>query len=182
MKKFLYSLLVLIILFVILLTFSQRTVNNTKVLSTTSPSVNNSVCKSINDLPDKNCTPGEIDTRVTQENIYQTICVKGYTKTVRPPVSYTEPLKLKIMKEYGYLDSPKNYEFDHLIPLEVGGNPISEKNLWPEHYALPDGSYQKDKVENYLNSQVCKGKIPLDTAQKEIANDWISVYNKISSN
>jgi len=182
-RKFLESLLFLAILSLILLIFSQGKINTgkTPLVDTFSVS-NNSICKSFNDLPDKNCTPGEIDSRVTQENIFQTICVKGYTKTVRPPVSYTGPLKLETMKRYGYYDSAKNYEFDHLIPLELGGNPTSIKNLWPEPYNSSDGSYQKDKVENYLNSQVCRGKIPLKVAQDEITTDWVSVYKKIASN
>jgi hypothetical protein len=45
------------------------------------------------DLPDPRITPGAIDTSITQENIHQTVCVKGYTKTVRPPAYYTNGLK-----------------------------------------------------------------------------------------
>src|SRR5438445_32968 len=90
-------------------------------------------CAIVNDtLPDPKCTPGAIDPTVTQDNIDSTICVSGYTKTVRPPVSVTEPQKLESMKSYGFTDSPSNYEFDHLIPLELGGAPDDMKNLWPE--------------------------------------------------
>ena len=46
-------------------------------------------------LPDHSLTPGVIDPRVTQANIKSTICKKGYTASVRPPESYTEPLKKK---------------------------------------------------------------------------------------
>lgn len=136
-------------------------------------------CISVNGLPDKACTPGDIDPKVTQKNIQQTICVSGYTKTVRPPVSYTEPLKLKIMQEYGDTDSPSNYEFDHLIPLEVGGNPTSEANLWPESYNATLNAREKDKVENYLHAQICSGKMTLQQAQLQITNDWVSVYHQI---
>src|ERR1035437_2160395 len=69
-------------------------------------------------LPDPSCTPGAIDQKVTQDNIKQTICVKGYTKTVRPPVSYTNKLKIQQIAAYGYLDkNPRDYEEDHLISL-----------------------------------------------------------------
>ena len=34
-------------------------------------------------LPNARLTPGATDARVTQENVGQTICVAGYTKTVR---------------------------------------------------------------------------------------------------
>jgi hypothetical protein len=38
-------------------------------------------------LPDPVLTPGAINLNVTQENIQQTVCVKGYTKTIRPPLT-----------------------------------------------------------------------------------------------
>lgn len=136
-------------------------------------------CISVNGLPDQGCTPGDIDPKVTQDDIQQTICVRGYTKTVRPPVSYTEPLKLKIMQEYGDSDSPKDYELDHLVPLEIGGNPSSEANLWPEPYDIAYNAHEKDKVENYLHEQVCLGKISLQQAQLEIAKDWEEVYKSL---
>lgn len=137
-------------------------------------------CISVNGLPDKACTPGDIDPKVTQDNINQTICVSGYTKTVRPPVSYTDNLKIKQIQEYGYSDtSTKDYEEDHLIPLEVGGNPTSEANLWPEPYNVTLNAREKDKIENYLHEQVCSGKITLQQAQLEVANNWEEVYKTL---
>ena len=66
------------------------------------------------DLPDPRLTPGATDPTVTQDNIHQTVCVKGYTKTVRPPAHYTNKLKKKQIREYGYADrNPKDYEEDH---------------------------------------------------------------------
>jgi hypothetical protein len=38
-------------------------------------------------------TPGATDPAVTQANIHQTICIPGYSKTVRPPSRYTSKLK-----------------------------------------------------------------------------------------
>ncbi|MGZ8261675.1 MAG: hypothetical protein ACXWTU_01780 [Methylotenera sp.] len=34
------------------------------------------------DLPNQRMTPGALDSSVTQANIQETICVKGYTKTI----------------------------------------------------------------------------------------------------
>ena len=136
-------------------------------------------CHAINDaLPDPNCTPGVVDPRVTQDNIDSTICVSGYASSVRPPVSYTEPLKFKLMDAYGYTDSPSNYELDHLIPLEIGGSPSDVKNLWPESHPT---SYDKDAFENYLHEQVCSGKMDLKTAQNEIATNWVKYRADSSS-
>jgi hypothetical protein len=47
------------------------------------------------DLPNPNLTPGAIDPAIAQENIQSTVCVKGYTKTVRPGAHYTNKLKKK---------------------------------------------------------------------------------------
>src|SRR5713226_10375703 len=103
-------------------------------------------CKAINDvLSDPKCTPGSTDSAVTQANIDSTICVSGYTQTVRPPVSVTEPIKIERMHAYGFTDSLSNYELDHLIPLELGGATADIRNLWPEsHYTNPS-SYDKDR-------------------------------------
>ena len=127
-------------------------------------------CQINGQLPDKNCTPGSIDPRVTQDNIHQTICVQGYTGKVRPPVGYTNKLKMQQIKEYGYLETnPTLYEEDHLISLELGGNPTDPKNLWPEPGKAPN---PKDKIENLCHKKVCKGEIPLADAQRQIAENW----------
>ncbi len=136
-------------------------------------------CQAVNDtLPDPTCTPGAADPRVTQDNIDSTICVSGHASSVRPPVSYTEPLKFKLMDAYGYTDSASNYELDHLIPLELGGAPADVKNLWPEPPYTDPNSHDKDRFENYLHDQVCSGNIDLLTAQNEIATNWIKYWNE----
>jgi hypothetical protein len=112
---------------------------------------------------------------VTQDNIGQTICVSGYTATVRPPTSYTNPVKVWQMVQYGWTGTTADYEEDHLIPLEVGGNPTDPKNIWPEPYAEPNGARDKDKIENLLHDKVCSGKMTLADAQNEIATNWEAV-------
>lgn len=83
-------------------------------------------------LPDPFCQPGATYSVVTQSTINSTICVSGWTSTVRPPTSYTNPLKVTQIAQYGYSDtSTADYEEDHLIPLELGGSPTSALNLWP---------------------------------------------------
>src|SRR3989338_6405173 len=46
-------------------------------------------CRAHDGLPDHACTPGAINPAVTQSNIHETICRKGFTKTIRPPQSVT---------------------------------------------------------------------------------------------
>lgn len=138
-------------------------------------------CVTSGGLPDSACTPGAVDTRVAQTNIGSTICIKGYTQTVRPPVSVTNKIKQAQMLAYGDTDSPANYELDHLIPLELGGCPDCVTNLWPEPYAGALGAKKKDIVEDYLHKQVCGGLLSLESAQTEIANNWVAVYQRLGS-
>jgi hypothetical protein len=145
----------------------------------TMPYTTMQTCEAINDtLPDPKCTPGATDPAVTQDNIDSTICVSGYTKTVRPPVSVTEPIKIERMQAYGFTDSLSNYELDHLIPLELGGAPDDMKNLWPEPHP---SSFTKDGLENYLHDQVCSGNMDLKTAQNEIATNWFDYWMRIKN-
>ena len=133
-------------------------------------------CHSVNGLPDPICTPGVVDQRVTQANISTTICVRGYTKTVRPPLSYTHDLKVIQIAEYGYADtSLADYEEDHLIPLELGGNPTDRKNLWPQPRSGTYPASMKDLIENSLHTKVCAGVLTLAAAQAAIATNWPSL-------
>ena len=140
--------------------------------ATPSATINNpnGACHLNGVLPDPNCTPGSIDPKVTQNNLDQTICVRGYTKTVRPPVSYTNNLKVEQIAQYGYADTlTSNYEEDHLISLELGGSPTDPKNLWPEPGKTPN---PKDRIENLCHQKICNRQITLAQAQKEIATNW----------
>lgn len=127
-------------------------------------------------LPDASCDPGAVNLHVQQSNIHKTICVSGYTKTIRPPVAYTEPLKRKEVVAYGnsFGQSLRNYEYDHLIPLELGGDPKNVKNLWPEPIKVPGGhgAFGKDAVENKLHKQVCDGTMTLKRARYIMRHDW----------
>ena len=131
-------------------------------------------------FPDASLHPGATNPDVTQDNIESTICKSGFTKSVRPPASYTDDLKRQQMRDEGLPGSPSDYEEDHLISLELGGAPKDPKNLWPEPYENKGdkfakrgtGSETKDKVENQTNKLVCSEKMPLSDAQQRIASDW----------
>jgi hypothetical protein len=124
-------------------------------------------------LPDPYCTPGSYNSNVTQSNIHSTICVSGWTDTVRPPTSYTNPLKQQGIIDYGYSDTNmSDYEEDHLVPLELGGNPTDPGNLWPEPHYGSQTAYSKDGVETKLKNAVCDGRITLSAARSAIRNNW----------
>jgi hypothetical protein len=131
-------------------------------------------------LPNPAWQPGAYNPDVTQATIQTTICVPGYSAKIRPPVSYTDKLKVQQIQQYGYADTNKaNYEEDHLIPLGVGGHPRDPKNLWPEpRYSTPYNASVKDTLENTLHDLVCSDQVPLDTARQAMATDWVAAYRQ----
>jgi hypothetical protein len=103
---------------------------------------------------------------VTAATISTTICVSGYTTMIRPPISFTEPLKIHQIATYGYADHRVgDYEEDHVIALEIGGAPAAAVNLFPESHIF---SYTDDTLESSLHSQVCDGLLSLAAAQRQL--------------
>jgi hypothetical protein len=114
-------------------------------------------------LADPLRTPGVLNPVVTQANIRSTICRHGWTATIRPSVEYTNDVKRRQMRQYGETGSLSDYQEDHLISLELGGDPTDPRNLWPE--PNPRAS-DVDRIENDLNAQVCSGQLTLAQAQQ----------------
>jgi hypothetical protein len=108
-------------------------------------------------------TPGVLNPVVTQANTASTICRHGWTRTVRPPVSYTNALKAKGLRQYRLRGPPSAFQEDHLISLELGGDPVDPRNLWPEPYPR---AAAVDRIENDLNHRVCAGSLSLADAQR----------------
>jgi hypothetical protein len=113
---------------------------------------------------------------VTQGDSGRTICVSGYTRTVRPPESITEREKEASLASYGDAGPLHDYEYDHLVPLELGGATNDPRNLWPEPGGSPN---PKDDLEGRLREMVCAGTLRLATAQREIARDWVATYRQL---
>lgn len=135
-------------------------------------------------LPDPACTPGAINPGVTQANIGSTICVRGWTRSVRPPEAVSARVKTERMAAYGFPASERpTVELDHLIPLELGGAPDDLANLWPEVSDTPGAGFRnhKDTVERHLNEQVCTGRITLADAQRAIATDWTTAEASLAA-
>jgi hypothetical protein len=108
-------------------------------------------------------TPGALNPDVTQSTIATTICRRGWTRTIRPPVSYTNDLKRKGLRQYGLRGQFTAFQEDHLISLELGGHPNDPRNLWPEPYPR---AAVVDRIENELNDAVCSGRLTLAEAQR----------------
>ena len=136
--------------------------------------------------PDPALTPGALNPAVTQANIHSTVCVSGWTDTIRPPTSYTNKLKVQQIAQYGYTaTSVALYEEDHLISLQLGGSPTDPRNLWPEPYTIglltgqPAGARIKDTFETALKKKVCAGTMTLVEAQREIGVRWVHAFYDI---
>jgi hypothetical protein len=111
-------------------------------------------------------TPGVLNPAVTEASIATTICTRGWTRTIRPPSSYTAALEVRQLREYGVGGSPSDYQEDHLISLELGGHATDPRNLWPEPRPRAE---EVDAIENDLNRQICDGELSLREAQRKIS-------------
>ncbi|HUM16161.1 MAG TPA: hypothetical protein VL086_10775 [Candidatus Nitrosotalea sp.] len=144
--------------------------------------------------PGHKTAPGVVNPEITQGNIDQTICNPQWSTTsIRPPVSYTNHLKVQQLAAAHATDkTPAHYEEDHLVSLELGGHPRDPRNLWPERWGTPGhpithlgpfpahlvGAKAKDATESALHAEVCHGTLTLRQAQFIIATDWFKYYRE----
>lgn len=174
-RRALGTLVALIIIFVIagaiVVAFSSQPVTESMstIGATTSESAGHAGPPSI--YPNPSLTPGDTVTGIRAAQV----CTPGYSTSVR---NVTRAEKVEVFRRYNEPDIAGRYEVDHFISLELGGS-NNVTNLWPEPYTPTPGAHQKDKVENYLHSQVCKGALTLAQAQEAIRSDWYAVYLRI---
>lgn len=137
-------------------------------------------------LPDPTCTPGSLNPKVTQATLSTTICRAGYTTSIRPSQKITAAEKYDNAVSYGWGAEDVTYnaagtvfnwsgtEYDHLVSLELGGDPNDPSNLWPELNVQGGTTVNnpKDAVEGVLNHAICNGTVTLAAAQVAIATNW----------
>lgn len=116
---------------------------------------------------------------VRQETIHQTICVPGYTASMRPSTTYTNGVKAKLLRETGRPPAAaSDFELDHRVPLALGGHPRNLKNLELQPWEGDDGAKKKDRLERRLQGLVCGGKVNLQAAQHAMYFDWQAAYRE----
>ncbi|OIJ63419.1 hypothetical protein [Streptomyces mangrovisoli] len=136
-------------------------------------------------LEDPACTPGAISPAVTQANLKSTICRKGgYTSGVRPSTYVTGKEKKLNAASYNFTGNMGDAEYDHLISLQLGGDPNDYRNLWvepadPGHKKGSGVNNLKDPVETKLHTAVCAGKVSLTAAQQAIVTDWTTALSSL---
>ena len=88
-------------------------------------------------------------------------------------------LRQAVVRDYSMERVPAHdYELDYLITPELGGSD-DRRNLWPERYSSDVWNARvKDELERLLPNLVCAGALPLATAQRDMATDWIAAYKK----
>ena len=116
---------------------------------------------------------------VTSATAKQTICVAGYSKTIRPPSHDTEPIKVRLLQAASIEPSRiSDFELDHIIPLSLGGHPRDLTNLELQSWAGERGARRKDALERRLHNLVCRDGMSLNDAQACIAEDWYTCASK----
>lgn len=126
-------------------------------------------------LPDRSLTPG-----VASIFDASLVCELGFSSTIRPKGNLWRHLRGEAFRRYhitrGHRSEMDNsgvrhsaYQIDHLIPLELGGDPTDIRNLWPQPIA---SAQKKNIVENELHARVCSGQMALNEAQSRIARNW----------
>jgi hypothetical protein len=100
---------------------------------------------------------------VTQATIGDTICRRGWAQSVRPPASYTSRLKRQQLPAGA---KAKDFELDHLMPIEIGGAPRDPANLRIVPIARAKAD---DKWENRLHQSVCQGSMTLQAARVKMS-------------
>jgi anti-sigma factor RsiW len=85
----------------------------------------------------------------------------------------------RVLAGYRMLDVPASqYELDYLITPALGGA-ADVRNIWPQRYDVPTWNARvKDQLEDLLPALVCRGDLTLETAQHDMAADWIAAYKK----
>jgi hypothetical protein len=139
-------------------------------------------CHIVNGIADHACTPGLVNPSLTAAQL----CAAGFTTTtIRPPVTYTNALKKRLMASYGLTQSPEFYELDHELSLEDLGHPYDPRNLWPEPRgktlpgSQPTGiepnAEEKDRVETAVHKLICAdptNAANIASLQARLVADW----------
>ena len=121
--------------------------------------------------------PEVLNPDVRQDTIGQTICVPGYTASVRPSTTYTNGVKQRLMREQSIaMETVGSFELDHRIPLALGGHPRNINNLMLQPWDGDNGAKRKDRLERALQRMVCASKVMLDEARRAIFFDWQAAF------
>lgn len=116
--------------------------------------------------PDAALTPGELCT--PDDADFAGYRYPAHVAYCKRNVTYAE--KQAVAKAYGVPESEwRNYEFDHLIPLNAGGD-SHPANIWPQPL---NEAKEKDKVELLTYEGLRDGTLSQEQAVQMIW-DWVA--------
>ena len=121
-------------------------------------------------IPRADLTPGAVRPASTPE-----LC----KARLKENVDVVPAIQRQVFAEYGMPNAESRaYEVDYLITPALGGAD-DIRNRWPQPYSgSPWNAYVKDALEDRLWQMLCSGQIDLQTAQQDIAGNWIAAYRK----
>jgi hypothetical protein len=132
------------------------------------------------EFPDSRCTPGGVTTTSVTE-----LCrSREGTTFSQDSRNVIAAVKASVRYDYGLTpEETRGWQFDHLVPVSLGGT-NAPVNIWPqEHYQ------EKDRLDYAAWRQVCVVEFPRDpsTAQTELIelqqafrNGWASVASVLA--
>ena len=127
-------------------------------------------------VPDRKLTPGDVNPDITEA----VVTAPGFRTSRYRDVTYEE--KQEDADEYKVPWSEHSkYEFDHLIPITVGGS-NNLYNLWPEPLHVNVDGYDmgaktKDELEDTIGKLVRSGRMPIAEGQA-LFKDWPAAYQE----
>lgn len=145
-------------------------------------------CRYVRVGPDPLCTPGQVWARASQTALCQAGSPGGQAPLT---VAQARGLERELLVAYGDRAPADAYRLDHLIPVQLGGDALAVRNLWPqpwehdsehpEGFAPPgQGGQTKDRVARELLRRVCSPADATDhllliQAQAAVAQDWYAL-------
>ncbi|MDQ6804799.1 MAG: hypothetical protein M3065_07485 [Actinomycetota bacterium] len=136
------------------------------------PVARGNACRVHGALPDLACTPGAVYANANRA----AICRRGYARRERKAHGPSFKQRTAIYRAYAITRrfTGASGEVDHSVPIALGGA-STPANLWPEAAPL---SHRKDTLEAFLAHEVCAGHIALTDAQRQIAQEWQTAYER----
>ncbi|MBY0511538.1 MAG: hypothetical protein K2P94_15470 [Rhodospirillaceae bacterium] len=147
------------------------------VLGLSAPAVADMQAERAGALPDDALTPGYANPKVTADNLQKTVCKAGWALKAQPQGKYLSKITLLQIRNYGVAEKDAaKYVMDFRIPLSVGGHPTDPANLWPQRKDVAWNAVVKNKLETYVQSELCAGHMSLKDAQGVFQKNWIDVF------
>ena len=90
-------------------------------------------------------TPGALNPAVTQATIRTTICRRGWTRTIRPPVSYTNALKARQLEQYRLRGPLSAFQEDQPVAQVARCVPVRRARVVPG-FGRPADQFRESRL------------------------------------